>query len=75
MREGQGYDDVDDIIPVLHMQGKISSEPPVCVTRVTAPSITAQLNQCREKNVSKSTVRRRLCETGLYDRIAVKKHC
>lgn len=40
---------------------------------LTAPNITAQLNQCHEKNVSTSIVRRRLCKAGLYGRIAVKK--
>ena len=42
-------------------------------TRVTVTNLTAQLNQCREKNISTSTVRRRLCETVLYGRITVKK--
>ena len=41
--------------------------------RLTAPNITAQLNQCHENSVPTFTVRRRLCEAGLYDRIAVKK--
>ena len=41
--------------------------------RLTTPNITAQLNQCCEKNVSTFTVRRRLCEAGLYGRIVVKK--
>ena len=41
--------------------------------RLTPPNNTAQLNQCQEKNVSTFTVRRRLCEAGLYGRIAIKK--
>ena len=41
--------------------------------RLTAPNITAQLNQSWGKNVSTSTVRRRLCEAGIYCRIADKK--
>ena len=41
--------------------------------KLTAPNTTAQLNQGHEKNVSTSTVRRRLSEAGLYGRIAVKK--
>ena len=40
--------------------------------RLTAPDIIEQLNPCHE-NMSTSTVRRRLCEAGLYGRIAVKK--
>ena len=38
----------------------------LCDRRLTAPNIAAQLNQCREKNVSTSTVRRRLCEAGPF---------
>ena len=45
----------------------------LCDRRLTAPNITAQLNQCRENNVSTSTERRTLCEAGLYERITVKK--
>ena len=41
--------------------------------RLTAPNMTAQLDQYYEKNVSTSTVKRRLCEAGLFGRIAVKK--
>ena len=41
--------------------------------KLTVPNITEQLNQCHEKNVSTSIVGRRLWETGLYGRIAVKK--
>ena len=41
--------------------------------RVTAPNITAQLNQCHKKNESIFTLKRRLCEAGLYGRISVKK--
>ena len=41
--------------------------------RLIAPNLFAQLNQCHEKNASTSTVRRSLCEAGLYDRIAVKE--
>ena len=44
----------------------------LCDRRLTVPNITAQLNQCCE-NVSTSTVRRILCEAGLYDRITAKK--
>ena len=40
--------------------------------RLTAPNITAQLNQCQEKNVSTSTVRR-IFEAYLYGRNDVKK--
>ena len=41
--------------------------------KLSAPNITAQLNQYYEKNVSTSTVRRRPCEACLYGRIVVKK--
>ena len=41
--------------------------------RLTTPNITAQLNQCCEKNMPTSTARRRHCEAGLYDTIAVNK--
>ena len=34
--------------------------------RLTTANLTAQLNQCCEKNVSTSTVRRRLSEACLY---------
>ena len=37
--------------------------------KLSSPNITAQANQCNEI----STVRRRLCESGLHGRIAVKK--
>ena len=40
--------------------------------RLTAPNISTEQKQCCEK-MSTSTVRRRLCEAGLYGRIAVKK--
>ena len=42
-------------------------------SRLTARNITAKLNPCREKSVLTSTVRRKLCDAGLYDRIAIKK--
>ena len=45
----------------------------LCYRRLTGPNITAQLNQFYEKNVSTSTVRKRLCQAGLYGRITVKK--
>ena len=41
--------------------------------RLTGSNIIEQLNQCHEKNVPQSTVRRRLYEAVLYSRIAVKK--
>ena len=44
----------------------------LCDRRLTAPYITAQLNQYHEKDVSTSTMRRRLCEAGLYGKITVK---
>ena len=40
---------------------------------LTAPNSTTLLNQSRLKNVSTSTVRRRLCEAGLYSKNIVKK--
>ena len=40
--------------------------------RLAALNITTRLKQC-PKNVSKSTVKRRLCEVRLYGRIAIKK--
>ena len=43
----------------------------LCDRRLTTANITAQLNQCHEKNVS--TARRRFCEAGLDGRIDVKK--
>ena len=41
-----------------------------CDKKLTAPNITAQLNKCldKKKNVSRSAVKRRLCEAGLYER-------
>ena len=41
--------------------------------RLTAANINVQLNQCHEKYMSTFTVRRKLCEAGLYGRIVVKK--
>ena len=35
--------------------------------RLTAPNITSQLNKRNKKNLSTSTVKRRLFEAGLYD--------
>ena len=51
----------------------ISSVTSLYDRRFTALNITAQLNQFSEENESKYTVRRRLCEPGLYGRITVKK--
>ena len=45
----------------------------MCDRRLTTPNITVQLNQYCEKNLSTSTVQRRLYETGLYDIIGVKE--
>ena len=45
----------------------------IWVTSLHEGRLTVQLNQCQEKNVSISTVRRRLCEAGQYGRIVVKK--
>ena len=45
----------------------------LCDRRLTAPNFTAQMNQCCEKYVSISPMRRRLCEADLYGRIAIKK--
>ena len=55
------------------MQTIISSVTSLRDRRLTAPNITAQLNQSHEKNETTSTVRRRLYEAGLYGRIDVKK--
>lgn len=41
--------------------------------RLTAPEITAQFNESRDKGVSVSTVTRRLNQFGLHGRVAVKK--
>ena len=54
-------------------QRKISSVTNLHDRKLTASNISAQLNQCHGKNVLTSTVRRRLCEAGLYGRIAAKK--
>ena len=45
----------------------------LCDRRLTAPNISAQLNQWCEKNVSTSPVKRRLYEAGLYGRTVVKR--
>ena len=45
----------------------------LCDRRLTATNNTAQLNQYHEKNVSISTLKRRLCETHLYGRMVAKK--
>ena len=55
------------------MQRTISPVARLCNRRLTAPNVTAKLNQCREKNVSIFSVSRRLGKTGLYSRIFVKK--
>lgn len=41
--------------------------------RKTAPEITAEMNEHREKPISVSTVKRRLQQAGLHGRIAMKK--
>ena len=55
----------------LPVQKTISSE--LRDKRLTAPNITPQLDQCSEKEVSTSTVRRRLCKADLYGRIEIQK--
>ena len=45
----------------------------LCDRKLSTPNITAQQNQCYVKDGSTSTVRRTLCEAGLYGRIAVNK--
>ena len=54
------------------MQRKISAVTSLRKRRLTAPNITAQLDQHYEKNVSTSTVRS-LFEVDQYGRMAVKK--
>lgn len=41
--------------------------------RLTAPEITAEMNRTRNRNVSVSTVKRRLKEANLHGRIATRK--
>ena len=54
------------------MHRTISSVISLHDRKLTAPNINIQLNQCREKNLSASTMIRRLSGAGLYGRTAVK---
>ena len=45
----------------------------LCYRKLITPNITAQMNKYCEKDVPTSTVKRKLCEAGIYDWIAVKK--
>ena len=56
-----------------YAEGNFIKVPSLRDRRLIAQNISAQVIQCHKKNVSLSSVRRRLCEAGLSGRIAFKK--